>query len=219
MVVNYKNSKIYKLVSLQTDKIYIGSTTQPLYKRFGLHKNAGNKCMSKELIKYDDCKIILIENFECNNKEELCKRERYYIDLYKDIIINKTIPTRTIKEYRQDNKEKINEQTKKYYETNKEKRKEQMKKYREENKEKINEQTKKYIEDNKEKIKEYNKEYKKKYSQDNKEKIKEKLKEYYKNNKETLKEYKKQYYENNKENRKEYQKEYRQILKELSKND
>jgi hypothetical protein len=189
MVVNYKNSKIYKLVSLQTDKIYIGSTTQPLYKRFGLHKNAGNKCMSKELIKYDDCKIILIENFECNNKEELCKRERYYIDLYKDIIINKTIPTRTIKEYRQDNKEKINEQTKKY------------------------------IEDNKEKIKEYNKEYKKKYSQDNKEKIKEKLKEYYKNNKETLKEYKKQYYENNKENRKEYQKEYRQILKELSKND
>jgi hypothetical protein len=173
---NYKNSKIYKLVSLQTDKIYIGSTTQPLYKRFGKHKTVGYNCMSKELIKYDDCKIILIENFECNNKEELHARERYYIDLYKDIIINKRIPTRTHKEYkkqyyqehklekkqydieyRNKNNEKEKENKKKYYEDNKEKRKEQMKKYYEDNKEKRKEQMKKYREQNKEKRKELSK--------------------------------------------------------------
>ncbi len=156
MVVNYKNSKIYKICSLKTDKIYIGSTTQPLYKRFGEHKkdrNKKNTCKSNVLLNnYDDCKIVLIENIECNNKEELIKRERYYIDLYKDIIINKYIPLQTDKEYYENNKEKINEQTKKYYETNKEKRKEQMKKYREENKEKIKEHKKKYFQDNKEEI-------------------------------------------------------------------
>jgi len=163
---NYKNSKIYKLVSLQTDKIYIGSTTQPLYKRFGKHKTVENKCMSKELIKYDDCKIILIENLECNNKEELCKRERYYIDLYKDIIINKYIPSRTTKEYNEDTKEKRKE----YYENNKEK----IKKYREDNKEKLKEQRKKYYEDNKEEI--YFKQ--RKYRQDNIDKFRERDREY-----------------------------------------
>ena len=36
--MDYKNGKIYKIVSDLTDKIYIGSTTQPLYKRHSKHK-------------------------------------------------------------------------------------------------------------------------------------------------------------------------------------
>ena len=34
----YNNGKIYKIVSDSTDKIYVGSTTQPLSKRHYEHK-------------------------------------------------------------------------------------------------------------------------------------------------------------------------------------
>ena len=52
-------------------------------------------------------------------------------------VLNKYIPARTLKEYREDNKEKIAEKIKKYYEDNKEKIKEQKKEYYENNKEKL----------------------------------------------------------------------------------
>ena len=35
---DYENGKIYKIVNDVDDDIYIGSTTQPLCKRFGDHK-------------------------------------------------------------------------------------------------------------------------------------------------------------------------------------
>ena len=105
----YQNGKIYKLVSDSTDRIYIGSTCNPLYKRLGGHKTASknlNKCYtSKELVKFDDCKIILIEDFACERKEQLTARERYHIEQNKDICVNKIIPTRTNKEYREQNKD------------------------------------------------------------------------------------------------------------------
>ena len=47
--MDYTNGKIYVMRSNKTDKIYIGSTTQPLFKRFFQHKvNTHNK-MLKEL--------------------------------------------------------------------------------------------------------------------------------------------------------------------------
>jgi hypothetical protein len=70
-------------------------------------------------------------------------RERYYIELNKDICVNKNIPTRTKKEYDEDNKEKIKE----YYQQNKEKKAE----YYQQNKEKKIEQNKEYRNVNKEK--------------------------------------------------------------------
>ena len=103
------------------------------------------------------------------------------------------------KEYRENNKEKLNEYFKEYYENNKEKLNEYFKEYYENNKEKHKEYCKEYRENNKEKHKEYRKEY----YENNKEKIKEKHKEY-----------RKEYYENNKEKIKEYRKGY---LKEYTK--
>ena len=36
--MDYKNGKIYKLTSYETDMIYIGSTTQKLYNRIAFHR-------------------------------------------------------------------------------------------------------------------------------------------------------------------------------------
>ena len=67
---NYQEGKIYKIVSYESDNWYIGSTTNKyLCNRFGEHKKAYRKWIdgrrgymtSFELLKYDDCKIILLE--------------------------------------------------------------------------------------------------------------------------------------------------------------
>ena len=87
-----------------------------------------------------NCSIILIEEVNCESKDQLLSRERFYIESIS--CVNKSIPTRTQKEYYIDNKEKHKEQQKQYYEINKEIIKEQVKEYHEENKTKINERKK-----------------------------------------------------------------------------
>ena len=111
-MVNYSNGKIYKVINDINGMIYIGSTTQPLARRMSEHR-----CRCKKLINncykkwgnIEDCKIYLIEYFKCNFKEELLKRERFYIE--NTLCINSTIPSRTDKEtslnYYYDNRDEI----------------------------------------------------------------------------------------------------------------
>ena len=151
----YQNGKIYKLVSDSTDKIYIGSTCNPLYKRLWWHKSAyksRTSHTSKELIKFDDCQIILIEDFPCERKEQLTARERYHIEQNKDIYVNKYIPTRTHKEWYQQNKDQILHQTKEYQQLNKDKIAEYQKEYYNQNKDKHLQHMKEYYQQNKYKI-------------------------------------------------------------------
>ena len=61
-----------------------------------------------------------------------------------------------IKEYRNENKDKIKEASKEYYQKNKDKIKETKKEYREENKDKIKETKNEYYQKNIDKIKERN---------------------------------------------------------------
>jgi hypothetical protein len=91
---------------------------------------------------------------DCNDKETLRKRERFYIASLK-AELNKVIPTRTQKEYRKNNKKKIAEYDKEYRENNMEK----IAEYQRENKDKISERKKCYHKQNKIKIKEYQKLY------------------------------------------------------------
>jgi hypothetical protein len=192
---NFTNGKIYKLWSPEGDEIYIGSTVQSLSMRKAHHKrtcnNYNGRCCSSKILfeKYDDVRIELIEEFPCENKMELDRREGYFIRTLD--CVNKRIAGRTQKEYDDDNKEK-------------------KKQYQENNKEKIKEKNKKWREANREKVKEYFKEYSKKYYEDNKEKIDERHKIYNENNKERYKEW----CENNKEKIKEYDKQYREKNKE-----
>ena len=111
MPLNFQNGKIYAIRSHQTEQIYIGSTTQPLYKRFHRHKTM--YCSSKEIMKYPDCYIELLENYACADKNELNRREGELIRLHNSV--NKNIAGRTKAEYREEHKTEI----KQYYVDNK----------------------------------------------------------------------------------------------------
>jgi len=140
---NYQNSKIYKIVSDHTDEIYIGSTCtkKGLSKRMGNHKydynNGYNGTSSKEILKYDDAKIVLIELYPCNSKEELYARERHYIETTN--CVNKHIPSRTKKEWVEDNKKHIKNYKKQHYQDNKDILSQKGKEYRLQNQDKIKE--------------------------------------------------------------------------------
>ena len=119
---------------------------------------------------WDNWVMIRLHNFPCNEKYELNLEERKIIDLYQSKL-NMIIPTRTIKEYRENNKEKINKQKKIFYEEHKEQINEKQKKYHENNKEERNEYSKKYYENNKEKLNECSKKWRENNKEENKQKI------------------------------------------------
>jgi hypothetical protein len=151
MPIDYQNAKIYKLYSPSENLVYIGSTTQKLSQRKTKHvsdfkswqNGKMNFVTSFSVLEFEDHRIELIENYPCNSKEELLKREGYYI---KELdCINKVISGRTQKEYRQDNKEEIAKKHKEYRERNKEEIVKKKKIYRTENKKEISERKKEKI--------------------------------------------------------------------------
>ena len=85
----YQRGKIYKIISNQTNLVYYGSTIEKiLTNRLSGHRTDYKYWLngkqtyvtSFEIIKYEDCKIILVESFPCNTKYELTARDQYYID-------------------------------------------------------------------------------------------------------------------------------------------
>ena len=163
-MVNYKNGKIYKIISEQTDRIYIGSTCVTLSQRLAQHKQDINrrkcKISSEEILKFNDAKIVLIELFPCNSKEELLAREQYYLDMFKTIKtnnynakgINKNRDKELREKYRQQDPDKYKEKSKKYYQNNKEKESLRKKQAYQQNKANIIEKQIKYRKENKEVI-------------------------------------------------------------------
>lgn len=145
---DYQEGKIYTIRSHQTNKYYIGSTTQPLAKRLFGHKSNYSKYMegkfksnltSFEIIKLNDYYIELFENYPCNSKNELDKREGELIRLHKNECVNIVIPCRTKKQYTLDTKDIKREYDRNYREVNKDKKQECNRNYRENNKDKIKE--------------------------------------------------------------------------------
>jgi hypothetical protein len=198
-MVNYSEGKIYKLYCFDdegNEMMYIGSTASSIAKRLNVHKTKTG-CTSKLLFEtgYKVC-VELLEEYPCENRNQLERREGYWIR--KLPCINRNIAGRTVEEYREDNKEHIKEKQKEWYETNKEHIKEVQKEWYEANKEHRKEKVKEWQEANKDHVKEY--------YEDNKEHIKEKQKEWREANKEKIKEwyethkdYNKDYYQANKE--------------------
>ena len=150
--MDYKNGKIYTIRSHQTDKIYIGSTTQPLSKRLSYHKTQYKQYLNGkspfitayDILQYEDAYIELLEEYPCDNREQLFKKEGELIRGGSNCV-NKRIEGRTNKQYKEDNKDKIKEYQKEYNEQNKEQKKE----YYQQNKDKILQQQKEYREQNK----------------------------------------------------------------------
>ncbi len=194
---DYSKGQIYTIRCRTDDtKIYVGSTIQPLYKRFYNHKidSCKERCMNMKLYievngNWDDWYIELYENYPCNNKNELEKREGEIIRLIGTL--NRYIAGRDRKEYYVDNADKI----KQYFIENAAKIREQQKQYYIDNTNIIKEKTKQYYIKNFDKIKEK----KKLYNIENADKIKEKEKQYCIENADKIKERKKQYYLKKKE--------------------
>ena len=174
IVNKYKNGKIYKIWNSVNTDVYVGSTYSDLCKRMAKHRDAltVEKLQNRKLYKLmselgkDKFHIELIEEYPCENKNQLRKREGYYI---REIgTLSMVIEDRTKKEYKETNKEQI---------------KEYMTKYREDKKDKILLKTKEYRVNNKDKIKQY--------KNDNKEHIVAQRKDYYERTKDHKQEYQK----------------------------
>jgi len=89
----------------------------------------------KEVEDWGDWYIELYEDFSCDNKEQLCKREGEFI---REIVtLNKQIAGRTAKEWGEDSPDKKRASCKKYPENHREERLEYKKEYKEKRKEKI----------------------------------------------------------------------------------
>jgi len=165
--MDYKNGKIYTIRSNLTDKYYIGSTCSLLSKRLYQHKGdykkflggKKNNISSCEIIKFDDAYIELLEDFKCNSKDQLLKREGELIREHKDDIVNKCIAGRTKKEYRTDKKAIIAEQKKAYRVENKDILAEKHKAYCEKNKDAIAKRRKIFYVTNKDILAEHGKAY------------------------------------------------------------
>jgi hypothetical protein len=203
-MVNYANGKIYKIESTLGDKIYVGSTTkEQLSQRMSTHRSnykswkvgKGSRVTSFQLFDeygLENCKIVLLEDCQCETKDQLTAREAHYIRTL--VCVNKYVPLRTEKERYEENKEAILAKHKKYCEENKEAISAKKKEYYGENKEAVSAKQKEWREQNKEAISAKQKEWR----EQNKEAVSAKKKDYYVVNKERLLAKQKEYYAKNK---------------------
>ncbi len=110
---DWSKGQIYKLISKNSNDVYIGSTTQTLNARYNEHtsdyrkyqKDKGYYMTSYNVLDKGDCEMVLLEKYPTENRKDLHEREKFWIKSLK--CVNKYIPGRTAKEYRQDNAVKI----------------------------------------------------------------------------------------------------------------
>jgi group I intron endonuclease len=128
----YTKARVYKLTNDQTDDEYVGSTCNPLYKRLGQHKADSTKerCKNRPLyqlmnkIGKQNFQMVLLEEYPCENREQLRARESYYIKLLKptlnkiDAVTNNEKRAQYAKDYYKENSNKIVEYSRLYREKN-----------------------------------------------------------------------------------------------------
>ena len=167
--IRYENAVIY-MIKHKTDdtkEFYIGSS-KDFKARCWKHKSSCNnqniRSYNYKVYKYirenggwDEWEIILLYDYPCKNRNELELEEKRAVKEYKSTL-NQVIPSRTRKEYKEANKEKIQQQKKEYNKANKEKILQQSKERYEANKEKILQKSKEHRINNIEKIQQQEKE-------------------------------------------------------------
>ena len=164
---NKKTGRIYQLVNMVTGEKYVGATLQTLTKRNydrkkhynewlkGKTDNTDTHKLYSNIFEYDwECfRCELIKEVEVTNRTELYKIEGDYIRQYDTYNngLNGRIEGRDVKEWYENNKDKINKYAEEYRENNKEKINKYAEEYRKKNKETIKTRNKKYYEKNREK--------------------------------------------------------------------
>ena len=121
MPPNYSNGQIYRIVDNTINQQYFGSTTIELSQRLAGHVSKykcwkggkTNYTSSFKILENGDYNIVLVEEFPCENSEQLRQKERYHIENNK--CVNLRNPLQTLEElrqyypkYYQDHKDTIN---------------------------------------------------------------------------------------------------------------
>ena len=120
--MDYNNGKIYSLRNSINDEIYVGSTTQRLSKRLYIHKRDMKTQKSKlydfmNSLGAEHFYIELVEDYPCNSKEELERREGQIIRQI--ATLNQKVAGRTKQEFQEENPDHNKNKYKKYWNNNK----------------------------------------------------------------------------------------------------
>lgn len=168
--MGYDKAIIYGIRCNDTDELYVGSTIQKLSDRMDTHKKEakqeGAKCMSSIIISRGNYEVLIIEEYPCEERQQLRAREEYHRSL-NEKAINKIRAFRTDDEkkaykaqWHKNNyipnprvlltEDEKKDKKKEYYEENKD----YYQKYRDEHKERQQELSHNHYEANKETYKE-----------------------------------------------------------------
>lgn len=155
----YPVGRVYAIRSPNIEKIYIGSTSNLLYKRINYHRRDYKKFLegkrnmvtSAIILEAGGAYIELLEQYENVTKEQLLQYEGEHIRKNNNCV-NKKIAGRTKKEYFEDNIEILREKKRQYAKDHKEEIKKKGEIYRNNNNEEIKKRKKIYYEKNKEKF-------------------------------------------------------------------
>ena len=190
-VIDYSETCFYKICckDLEIANVYVGHTTNFKCRKSNHMRNCNTETRPhynqyvykfiRENGGWNNFDMILIERIRCDDKLDALRKEGEYVELL-NARLNCQIPSRTIKQWVEDNKERYTQLQQEYRENNRD----WIKAYFEANKDKLKVKKKQYYTDHKETLKEK----RKPYLEANKEHIKEQTKEYREANKEHLNE-------------------------------
>ena len=124
--MDYANGKIYQILNNVDDDVYVGSTCVPLSRRMAKHRwclKSSVSCnrplyVKMEELGVDNFYIELLEEYPCDNKEQLNAREGYYIRSM--ATLNMVIAGRSNQQWQADKKDRISRNHKQYHEASKE---------------------------------------------------------------------------------------------------
>ena len=142
----YAGAKIYKVVDNAYTMCYYGSTTQPLSKRMDNHRMSyklfkeGKGCSLSAYDIFDahgvdNCKIELVEECPCESREQLRKREGFYIR--NNECVNKRIAGQTVPEWRSANRDHVRQKQAEWRSANLEHSKQTIADWRSANRERV----------------------------------------------------------------------------------
>jgi hypothetical protein len=190
-MVNYANSVVYKIMSLdpKIDDIYVGSTCAFRKRKHGHKTNCCNETAKyynryvyqfiRENSGWDNWSMVVVKAYpDITSKLELLNKERKWMKKL-NATLNQTVPGKKLtlgeteyqKQYREQNKKVLCENRKQYYEKHKQILCDNQKQYREQNKEYIKQYNEKYRIENSKYIKQYRELNKEHLNQKAKEKI------------------------------------------------
>jgi len=89
---DYKCGKVYAIVGEDGLEVYVGSTCSPLHKRWYGHKDLAKKGHRSPIYKYiaenggfEKFRIILVEEYPCENRKQLERQEGEHIRRLKPV--------------------------------------------------------------------------------------------------------------------------------------